>query len=289
MSDPSSSVTLNTGTRMPLLGLGTYRLRGFHQIHAAVDAALAAGYRVFDTAAVYENEADLGLALRDLLPKHSLTRTDIFVISKLGPADQGSRAREGCVQSLEQLGLEYIDLYLVHWPGTEGLCPGDALHRENRAHSWAVLQEFHTGGKFRAIGVSNYTVGHLRELLESGGTPPAVLQAELHPKLAQVELRTLCREAGVCFQAHTSLGAGALLADPVVLGVAEGCGRSPAQVLLRWAVQQSVPVLPMSSHPERVAENAQIFGFQLSEEEMGRLSAQDCGRRFCRRDPSTIP
>ncbi|XP_036404922.1 glyoxal reductase [Megalops cyprinoides] len=287
MAEPQPSVLLNTGAQMPLLGLGTFRLRGPDEMHQVIDAALTAGYRAFDTAAVYRNEADLGCALRNLLPKHGLTRADIFITSKLGPRDQGSRAQEGCIRSLEQLGLDYIDLYLVHWPGTQGLKMGDERNPGNRAESWAAMEDFHTSGKFRAIGVSNYTLGHLRELLKGCRMPPAVLQVEFHPKLAQVELRALCRELGVCFQAYSSLGVGCLLSDPVVLGVAKRCGRSPAQVLLRWAVQQEVPVLPKSSQPERVAENGQIFDFHLSEEEMGRLSALDCGKKYCW-DPSAV-
>ncbi|KAJ8338046.1 hypothetical protein SKAU_G00370120 [Synaphobranchus kaupii] len=287
MAEQQPSVLLNTGAQMPLLGLGTFRLRGPEETHRVIDAALAAGYRAFDTAAVYRNEADLGSALRDLLPKHGLTRGDIFITSKLGPQDQGSRASAGCAQSLEQLGFEYIDLYLVHWPGTQGLRVGDQQNPRNRAESWAVLERFHADGKFRAIGVSNYTPGHLKELLQVCRVPPAVLQVEFHPKLAQRELRALCRETGVCFQAYSSLGTGALLTDPAVLAVAAGCGRSPAQVLLRWAVQQGVPVLPKSSQPERAVENGRVFDFHLSEEDMGKLSALDCGEKYCW-DPTAV-
>ncbi|XP_061091974.1 aldo-keto reductase Mvan_2161 [Conger conger] len=287
MADQQPSVLLNTGARMPLLGLGTFRLRGAEDTERAVDAALAAGYRSFDTAAVYRNEAELGHALRALLPKHGLTRADVFVTSKLGPRDQGPGAGEGCAQSLERLALGYVDLYLVHWPGTQGLPVGDRRNAGNRAESWAALERFHADGRFRAVGVSNYTPGHLRELLRECRVPPAVLQVEFHPKLAQGELRGLCGETGVCFQAYSSLGAGALLSDPVVRAAAAGCDRTPAQVLLRWAVQQGVPVLPKSSQPERVAENGRVFDFHLSEEDMGRLSALDCGEKYCW-DPSAV-
>lgn len=272
---------------MPLLGLGTFQLRGSEEVHRAVDAALAAGYRAFDTATVYRNEADLGRALRELLPKHGLTRGDIFLTSKLGPRDQGPSAREGCLQSLTQLGFEYIDLYLIHWPGTQGLAVGDGCNMKNRTQSWRMLEEFHASGHFRAIGVSNYTPKHLQELLQACRVPPAVLQVEFHPKLAQKELRELCGTTGICFQAYSSLGTGTLVTEPVVLSVAGGCGHSPAQVLLRWAVQQGVPVLPKSSRPEKLLENAQIFDFELSELEMRRLSDLDCGLRYCW-DPSSV-
>ncbi|XP_023650167.1 uncharacterized oxidoreductase YtbE [Paramormyrops kingsleyae] len=285
MSQPS--ISLNTGAQMPLLGLGTFRLRGSEEVHRAVDAALAAGYRAFDTATVYRNEADLGRALRELLPKYRLTRGDIFLTSKLGPRDQGPSAREACLQSLMQLGFEYIDLYLIHWPGTQGLAVGDGHNMKNRTQSWRVLEEFHASGHFRAIGVSNYTPKHLQGLLQACRVPPAVLQVEFHPKLAQKELRELCGNAGICFQAYSSLGTGTLVTEPVVLSVADGCRHSPAQVLLRWAVQQGVPVLPKSSRPEKLLENAQIFDFELSETEMRRLSDLDCGLKYCW-DPSSV-
>lgn len=287
MTDPQPSVLLNNDTRMPLLGLGTFRLQGEEDTYSAVDAALKAGYRAFDTAAVYRNEAHLGHALRCLLPKHGLSREDVFITSKLGPKDQGSKARDGCLRSLEQLGLGYIDLYLIHWPGTQGLPVGDKRNPENRAQSWRVLEEFHSQGKFRAIGVSNYTVEHMQELLKSCKVPPAVLQVEFHPKLLQNDLRGLCKDRGVCFQAYSSLGTGLLLSNPVVLEIAKECVRTPAQVLLRWAVQQSIAVLPKSSQPERVKENGRLFDFEISKKDMERLFALDCGEKFCW-DPTQV-
>lgn len=287
MTDPQPSVLLNTGTRMPLLGLGTFRLQSQEDTYNALDAALAAGYRAFDTAAVYRNETHVGHALRSLLAKHGLSREDVFITSKLGPKDQGSKARDGCLRSLKQLGLGYIDLYLIHWPGTQGLPVGDERNPANRAQSWAVLEEFFSEGTIRAIGVSNYTVEHMQELLANCKVPPAVLQVEFHPKLAQKELRALCKEAGVCFQAYSSLGTGVLLSDAVVRDVAKECGRTPAQVLLRWAVQQDVPVLPKSCQPERVKENGCLFDFTLRGKDMERLSALDCGEKFCW-DPTQV-
>ncbi|XP_042370499.1 uncharacterized oxidoreductase YtbE-like, partial [Plectropomus leopardus] len=166
-SSTTPSVLLNNGVQMPILGLGTYRLVGSGNIYQAVDAALAAGYRSFDSAAVYRNEADLGRALKELLPKHGLTREDVFITSKLGPKDQGERAMEGVLHSLSQLDLGYIDLYLIHWPGTQGLVVADQHNPGNRAQSWATLEELHAQGKLKAIGVSNYTPAHMRELMQS--------------------------------------------------------------------------------------------------------------------------
>ncbi|XP_053198900.1 glyoxal reductase-like [Scomber japonicus] len=284
---PSSSVLLNTGVQMPLLGLGTYKLRGSEDVYRAVDAALASGYRAFDSAAVYRNEAELGRALRELLPKHGLTREDVFITSKLGPKDQGEKAMQGALHSLSQLDLGYIDLYLIHWPGTQGLVVADQRNPVNRAQSWVALEELHAQGKLKAIGVSNYTPAHMRELMQSCKVPPAVLQVEFHPQMCQAELRSVCKEFGVCFQAYSSLGIGNLLTDPVVMEVAKNCERTPAQVLLRWAVQQGVPVLPKSSHPDRIKDNARLFDFTLSDTDMNRLSALDCVHKYCW-DPSEV-
>ncbi|XP_028285338.1 uncharacterized protein LOC114451023 isoform X2 [Parambassis ranga] len=287
MSSSIPTVLLNTGVQMPLLGFGTYKLCGPEEVYLAVDAALAAGYRAFDSAAVYRNEADLGRALRELLPKHGLTREDVFITSKLGPKDQGDKAMDGALHSLSQLDLGYIDLYLIHWPGTQGLAVGDNRNPGHRAQSWATLEELHSQGKLKAVGVSNYMPAHMRELMQSCKIPPAILQVEFHPRLCQAELRSVCEEYGVCFQAYSSIGKGELVTDPVVMEVAKSCGRTPAQVLLRWAVQQGVPVLPKSSHPERIQENAKLFDFTLSDADMDRLSALDCGHRYCW-DPSEV-
>lgn len=287
MTDHRPCVQLNTGAQMPLLGLGTFRLRGPEETYQTVDAALTAGYRAFDTAAVYRNEADIGHALCALLPKHGLSRADVFITTKLSPRDQGSEARDGCLRSLEQLGLDYIDLFLIHWPGSQGLDVKDKRNPVNRAQSWATLEDFHAEGKFCAIGVSNYTVKHMQELLNSCRVVPAVLQVEFHPRLAQRELRALCEQSGVCFQAYSSLGTGVLLSDPLVLEMAERCGKTPAQVLLRWAVQQNIPVLPKSCQPDRVKENACLFDFELTDSDMAKLSALDCREKFCW-DPSSV-
>lgn len=272
---------------MPLLGLGMYKLCGSEDVFQSVNAALAEGYRAFDSAAVYGNEADLGQALRKLLPKYGLTRADVFITSKLGPKDQGVKAMDGALHSLSQLDLDYIDLYLIHWPGTQGQDVTDQRNPGNRAQSWATLEELHAQGKLKAIGVSNYTPAHMRELIQNCNVRPALLQVEFHPQLCQAELKALCKEFGICFQAYTSLGRGKLVTDPVVIEVAKNCNRTPAQVLLRWAVQQGVSVLPKSSNPDRIKENAAIFDFTLTDEDMDRLSALDCGHRYCW-DPSQV-
>uniref|UniRef100_A0A3Q1G950 Zgc:101765 n=1 Tax=Acanthochromis polyacanthus TaxID=80966 RepID=A0A3Q1G950_9TELE len=218
---------------------------------------------------------------------HGLSSLSCFPPSKLGPKDQGERAMDGALHSLSQLDLGYIDLYLIHWPGTQGLVVADKHNPGNRAQSWATLEELHRQGKLKAIGVSNYTPTHMRELMQSCKVPPAVLQVEFHPRLCQSELRSVCKEYGVCFQAYSSLGQGELVTDPAVMEVAKNCKRTPAQVLLRWAVQQGVPVLPKSSNPDRIQENARLFDFSLKDPDMDRLSSLDCDHKYCW-DPSEV-
>ncbi|XP_068611932.1 glyoxal reductase-like [Brachionichthys hirsutus] len=287
MSSSPAPVLLNNGASMPIVGFGTCKLEDPEEVYRAVDAALTSGYRAFDSADAYENEAQLGRSLRELLPKHGLTREDVFITSKLSPKNQGEGAMEAALHSLSQLDLGYIDLYLIHWPGTQGLPVSDQRNPGNRAQSWATLEELHAQGKLKAIGVSNYTEAHLRELMQSCKVRPAVLQVEFHPRLCQKELRSVCEEYGVCFQAYASLERGKLFTDPVVMEVAKKYDRTTSQVLLRWAVQQGVPVIPKSLNPDRIKENAKIFDFTLSDSDMDRLSALDRGERCCW-DPSEV-
>ncbi|XP_066466489.1 glyoxal reductase-like [Tiliqua scincoides] len=165
---PEQTAWLNTDSPMPLLGLGTFRLQDEEVVRLTLEAALQNGYHLVDTAAVYGSEATLGRALGEMLPRHSLERSDVFLTSKLGPRDQGEEAAEkACLQSLQELDCEYLDCYLIHWPGTQGRPQEDRGNRERREQSWRALERLHEAGKLRAIGVSNYTVQHLRELLAS--------------------------------------------------------------------------------------------------------------------------
>ncbi|XP_059818657.1 glyoxal reductase-like [Hypanus sabinus] len=275
------TVRLNNGVEMPLVGLGTFKLRGYEAVYRALDAALSHGYRSFDTASVYQNEADIGRALRELLPRHGLSRQDLFITSKLSPRDHGQEAEAGCQRSLEALDCQYLDLYLIHWPAKQGCKSEDARHPAWRGESWQAMERLYDAGAFRAIGVSNYTVGHLRELLAGCRVRPAVLQAEFHPRLVQDELLAFCTAHGIHLQAYSSLGTGSLLTEPEVVAVAAGYGKTPAQVLLRWALQQEVGVIPKSSDPERIAQNIQLFDFALSEEDVGVLRRMHSDTRYC--------
>ncbi|CAG5125618.1 unnamed protein product [Candidula unifasciata] len=287
-----SVVKLSSGFEMPIIGFGTYRMQGYDLLHKAIDAALRSGYRSFDTASVYRNEQDIGKILKELLPKYNLQRKDIFITSKLAPYEQGKgNALKACLGSIERLNCDYLDLYLIHWPGTSKLQPGDVKQKQFRKESWLELEEAHKQGKVRSLGVSNYLPKHIEELLTYCHMKPAVLQTEFHPHLDQSAVKKCCQDHGIHLQAYSSLGtSGAVnrvLSDPVVAAIAQETKRSPAQVLLRWAVQQGVGVLPMSRNPEHIAENIDIFSFSLTEQQMSRLSALDQQAHYCW-DPTEI-
>ncbi|XP_038643279.1 uncharacterized oxidoreductase YtbE-like [Scyliorhinus canicula] len=247
----------------------------FGEAHVEIDCSNAGGL------SVYGNETDIGTALKELLPKHGLSRGDIFVTSKLAPGDHGADARAGCLRSLAAMDCGYLDLYLVHWPGRQGWKSEDPRNPASRRRSWEAMETLYRDGRFRAIGVSNYTAGHLRALLAHCQVRPAVLQVECHPHLVQSELLAFCSESGVHLQAYSSLGTGRLLTEPKVKGLAERLGRTPAQVLLRWAVQQGIGVIPKSTHPERIALNARLFDFHLGDEDVELLSGLHSDTRYC--------
>jgi len=258
-----SSVELSSGVHLPVLGLGVFRARPGDETQDAVRWALELGYRHIDTAHIYGNERDVGAALRAA----GVPRGEVFVTTKLGNRDHGhDAARRAFERSLAALGLDYVDLYLIHWPVPEG-----------RAQSWRALEAIHAEGRARAIGVSNYMEPHLRELLAEADVPPMVDQFELHPFLAQTALVDLCRRHGIAVEAYSPLTRGRRLHDPVVRAVAAAHARTAAQVVLRWSLQKGFVPLPKSVHRARIAENAALFDFELSASEMARLEALDEG------------
>jgi len=206
--------------RMPRIGLGTWEVLGEKTIHEVVDAALGAGYRFIDTAQVYGNEKAIGNALKELLPKYNLTREDIFITTKLSPANQGKGSCEKSVlTSLENLQTDYIDLLLIHWPGSSKLRHNDERNRERRHESWQVLEGLCNSKILRSIGVSNFTVQHLKELLEVARVSPAVNQCEYHPHYYQPDLVKFCEHSNIHFQAYSSFGSADLRAEiPPSLG-----------------------------------------------------------------------
>lgn len=275
-----------------MIGVGTWEMKDKDVLYDVLDAALAAGYRLIDTAAVYGNEAFIGEALVRLLPKHGLKREDIFITSKLATRDQGAaKARAGALQSLSNLQTEYLDLYLVHFPGVEGIPSDDPRIKELRKESWLELEKLHREGKLRAIGVSNYLVRHLEEMDSYATVTPAVNQCEFHPHLIPEDVVELCRRRGIHFQAYSSLGTAAnkakLFAEPIVqqLAVKYACG--PARLLLAWALNQGVSVLPKTSSPAHVKDNFSALEIKLDQADIDALSALGKGQRYCW-DPTKV-
>ncbi len=267
------TISLNNGIGMPTLGLGTYLSHG-EACYRAVRWAFDTGYRLVDTALAYGNEPQVGRALRD----SGLPREEVFLTSKLENDDHGyATTLRACERTLAHLRTDYLDLYLIHWP-VEGL----------RLETWRALEVLLEEGTCRAIGVSNYTQRHLQELLDHSEVVPAVNQVEFHPFLYQRELLGFCREQGIVLQAYSPLVKAQRMDDPVLDTVAEKYARTPAQILLRWHLDHSVPTIPKSIHREHIEENFAVWDFRLEEEDRARLDALDGGRHFDW-DPSAVP
>ena len=250
-----ADVTLNTGATMPVLGFGTWQLRG-DECRRAVAAALEAGYRMLDTAAIYGNEEQVGLGMRDA----GLEREDVFVCTKLAGRDHG-RTSDAARESMERLGVEYLDCYLIHWPA------GQTADFE----VWAGMERLHADGALRSIGVSNYSVALIEQLLDRGDVPPAVNQVEMNPFTHPRDIVKLCRDQAIAVQAYSPLGQASRLDDSRVARVADRVGRTPAQVMLRWGIQHGAVVIPKSANRERITANAQVFDFELAEADMAAL------------------
>lgn len=260
------NVTLNNGVTMPQLGFGVFQIPD-DETAKAVTSALEAGYRSIDTAAIYGNERGVGQAIA----ASGLRRDELFVTTKLWNDDQGyDRTLAAFDASLERLGLDHVDLYLVHWP-----TPARGLFVE----SYRALEKILADGRARAIGVSNFQVSHLRRLLDETGITPAVNQVELHPALQQTELRAVHAQHGIATEAWSPLAQGAVLADDAITSIAGARGVSPAQVVLRWHVQSGNIVIPKSVDPARIRQNLDVFGFELTEADMAALRDLDRGLR----------
>jgi methylglyoxal/glyoxal reductase len=274
----SSRVRLNQGTEMPVLGLGVFQSPPGSETRQAVAWALAEGYRLIDTAAMYGNEADVGAAVQE----SGIPREEIFVTTKLWHTDHGFEAAQRAGRrSLEALGIEYIDLYLIHWPR--------ANPPSQRLDSWRALERLKEDGVCRAIGVSNYAIRHLEELAGHSHVTPAVNQVEFHPFVYDPELLTYCSAHGIQPEAYSPLTRDRRLDDATIADVARTHGRSPAQVLIRWGLQHGVVEIPKSVRQERIRENARVFDFTLTAEEMTRLDSLRDRRRITQWDPAEIP
>ncbi|HET9663262.1 MAG TPA: aldo/keto reductase [Burkholderiales bacterium] len=267
-----STIRLNDGAAMPRLGLGVYQI-GSGSCRRAVEHALKIGYRHIDTASFYGNEAEVGRAVRE----SALPREQVFVTTKLWNSDQGhASAIKAGEKSLKLLGLDRIDLYLIHWPE-----PG------KRHDSWRALIDLRKRGLVRSIGVSNYTVEHLRELMATSDVVPAVNQVEFNPFLYQRALLDFCTANGIALVAYCPLARAQRLGDPRLKQIATRHGKTAAQVMIRWALQHGLGAIPKSSRSQRIEENAAVFDFALDDDDMARLDALDEGYRTCW-DPSGV-
>jgi 2,5-diketo-D-gluconate reductase A len=261
-------ITLNNGRSIPQLGFGVFQIER-EDTAEAVSTALQAGYRHIDTAEMYGNEREVGEAVA----KSGLDRADIFVTSKLSnDAHLPEDARLAFELSLQELGFDYLDLFLIHWP-LPTRYDGDFVS------TWKALEEFYRDGRARSIGVSNFQPHHLRRLHEETEVPPAVNQIEVHPYLTQDEVRGFCAEHGIAVEAWSPIGQGLELEDPTIVSIAQRAGKTPAQVILRWHIQRGDIVFPKSVTPSRVKENFDIFDFELADGDVAEISALNKDQR----------
>ena len=254
MSYTIPTITLNNHKEMPLCGLGVYRATGENEVETAIAHALAAGYRLIDTASAYKNEDGVGRAIKS----SSLPREELFITTKIwNTAQRIGNVESAFARSLERLQLSYVDLYLIHWP-----VPGCYLN------TWKHLEKIYESGQAKAIGVSNFDIPQLEELFASSGIVPAVNQIEVHPLWNQSELVAYCQEHGIVVQAYAPLARGAYLKKDTLQQIVAKYNKSPAQIGLRWAVQKGISVIPKSTKKDRIESNCQIFDFALNDIEM---------------------
>lgn len=258
--------TLANGVEIPVMGLGVYKNTDQEELRKAVTAALDAGYRHIDTAAIYKNEKGVGEAIKN----SGIAREELFITTKVWNTDQGYEATlQAFEKSLEMLDVDYIDLYLVHWPMPE-----------TYVDTYRALETLYEEGKVRAIGVSNFHQHHLEELFKVCKTKPMLNQVEYHPHLPQRQLKEFCEEHNILLEAWAPLKRGGLFDSPIILNIAEKYGKTPAQVILRWDIQNGVSTIPKSVTSSRIEENSDVFDFELTKDDMIQIQALENGERM---------
>ncbi len=263
--DIRTRIPLNNGTSIPLLGFGVWQAKDGEETRRAVTWALETGYRHIDTAAAYGNEHSVGQAMRD----SGIPREEIFLTTKLWNEDQRRHNQMKAFEdSLKRLGTDYVDLYLIHWP-VAGVF----------VESWKVMEEIYKSGRAKAIGVSNFKIHHLETLLAQAEIVPAADQMEFNPLMQDNDLLAFCREKGIVFEAWSPLGVGSLTNDQTTAAIGSKYGKTGPQAILRWIIQKNIPVFPKSVHKERILQNADIFDFELSPEDMATIDAMNRNQR----------
>ncbi|WPS87808.1 aldo/keto reductase [Brevibacillus halotolerans] len=263
------TTALHNGIKMPWFGIGVFKVEEGSELVAAVKSAIKHGYRSIDTAAIYGNETSVGQAIHEGIQEANISREDLFVTSKVWNADLGYEATLAAFEtSLNKLGLEYLDLYLIHWPV-----------KGKYKEAWRALEKLYKDGRVKAIGVSNFQIHHLEDLMGEAEVKPMINQVEFHPYLTQKELITFCRTHDIQMEAWSPLMQGQLLDNPVLQEIADKHGKTVAQVILRWDLQHGVVTIPKSTKEHRIVENASVFDFELTQEEMNRIDALNQNHR----------
>lgn len=263
MKSLNDGVILRNGAKMPWLGLGCFRVENGQILVDAVRAAIKHGYRSIDGAAIYGNEESMGKGIAEGIRETGIKREELFITSKVWNADQGYESTLAAYEvSLEKLGLDYLDLYLIHWPV-----------KGKYKDTWRALEHLYKQGRVRAIGVSNFHVHHLEDLMQDAEIKPMVDQLEFHPRLTQLKVREFCKTQGIQMEAWSPLMVGRLFDNEVLTEIAAKHNKSVAQVILRWDIQNGVVTIPKSTHESRILENSKIFDFELSAEDMEKISS----------------
>ncbi|MFW5702259.1 MAG: aldo/keto reductase [Bacteroidota bacterium] len=271
--DIQSTRKMNDGLEIPVLGFGTYKIRQGDDTFEAALHALKTGYRHIDTAAMYGNEAGVGRAVRE----SGIPREEIFITTKVWNSDQGYEPTlRAFDESLAKLKMDYVDLYLIHWPVSG-----------KRTDTWKALQNLYSTGRAKSVGVSNFTIRHLDELADNFESTPAVNQVEFHPWLYQRDLLNYCKKNGILLEAYSPLVRAKKFGEPGLKQIAEKYGKTEAQILIRWSIQHGAVPLPKSTHKSRIEENADIFDFEIDMEDMIKLDDFDEGYRITW-DPSDV-
>ena len=259
-----SEISINNGVKMPILGLGTFKIPDGEKAVQTVLTALQAGYRHIDTAAKYKNESGVGEGIR----QSGIPRQEIFVTTKLWNADHGYESTlRAFDKSLQRLGFDYLDLYLIHWS------------KPQNKETWRAMEKLYREKRIRAIGVSNFHIHHLEELFTSCEIKPAVNQIEFHPRLQQEPLRDFCRKHQIQFEAYSPLMQGKILKNTLLKKLSEKYGRTVSQIILRWDIQLGVVAIPKSANPQRIKENIELFDFEISTEDMQAISSLNQDQR----------